>query len=87
MVDRKAVASPGMTLAAGNALCDVRVNYFWGKCQSGPNELGTCRQSSSLPHGTLGAMLSMGGGGAPSRPQSWPLCRPFRGLKLPLRPW
>lgn len=43
-----------MTLAAGNALCDVKLNYFWEKCQLGPNGLEMCRQSCSLAHGGWG---------------------------------
>lgn len=60
--DREAVASPGMTLAAGNALCDVKVNYFWEKCQLGPNGLEMCRQSCSLAHGVGGGTRGAPGG-------------------------
>ena len=75
--DREAVAGPEMTLAAGNALCDVKLNYFWEKCQPGPNELELCRQScrlasSVLDSGVQGALGTGFGGGAPF--QTWHLC-------------
>ena len=75
--DREAVAGPEMTLAAGNALCDVKLNYFWEKCQPGPNELELCRQScrlasSVLGSGVQGALGTGFGGGA--HVQTWHLC-------------
>ena len=75
--DREAVASPEVTLAAGNALCDVKLNYFWEKCQPGPNDLELCRQScrlasSVLGSGVQGALVTGFGGGA--LVQTWHLC-------------
>lgn len=57
----EATASPEMTLAAGNALCDVTVNYCWEKGQCPVSE--PCRQTCSLALGTGAGVASTAWGG------------------------
>lgn len=70
---------PEMTLAAGNALCDVTVNYCWEEGRRPVSEL--CRQTCSLTGhmGGLGRGHECWEGGL----QSWRLCGAAWGLDVP----
>lgn len=46
----------GMTLATGNALCDVKVNYFREKCQPALMSLRHAGRAAPWHAGHLGAL-------------------------------